>query len=115
MTALPSLGLDGKNGTEIPDSTDIDYLTSLGFKYLPGSESGPSYEIQEYHFQGTSGTRGTDGGHGGCGGPGGLQGKSFILGFENSAKFSVKGSDGTILNKNTSGIIHICFSLHKNR
>lgn len=96
MTRLPP-GLNGIDGEEIPESTDIDYLTGLGYNYLEGKESGPGYEINKFLFNGYPGIRGTDGGHGGCGGPGGPHGNAFIFGFKDSDKILVSSKNGKIL------------------
>lgn len=88
------LGLNGLNGMEPPDITDVDQLTKLGFHHIPGWESSGSTYIESFYFYGFMGTRATDGGHGGCGGLGGYKGKSLIFGFENATNFDVFSENG---------------------
>lgn len=88
-------GLNGINGQDVPNITDVDQLTTLGFHHIPGYSSSGSTYIETFYFYGIAGTRATDGGDGSCGAIGGFKGKSMILGFENATNFDVFNENGT--------------------
>lgn len=100
--SIPKLlsGLDGLNGREPPNSTQVDYLEMLGFPSRLEKERHGLTRIVYHHFYGFVGKRGTDGGNGGCGALGGNEGKTMIFGFPNTTNFEIFGENGKFTHLN---------------
>lgn len=90
-------GVDGIQGQEPPDSTNLGYLDTLGFTkeeshYSPG---GPT-TVYEYKYFGKPARPATKGGHGGCGGQGGSPGVSHVFGMNDENSIIVDKQKGTL-------------------
>lgn len=89
------LGIDGKDGEDVPKIKDENELTRLGYKcgnvtIIP---NGSEYRV-EHRFCGTPAIRGSNGGDGGCGGSGGEGGKVQLLGLMNQSNIASFGQNG---------------------
>lgn len=90
------LGVDGKDGEDVPEKRDVEELTKLGFKCgnVTTVREGSDYSV-EHKFCGTPAIQGSDGGDGGCGGSGGKSGDIHILGLNNKSNILSFQQNGT--------------------
>lgn len=90
------LGVDGKDGEDVPEKRDVEELTKLGFKCGNATtvREGSDYSV-EHKFCGTPAAQGSDGGDGGCGGTGGKSGEIHILGLNNKSNILSFQQNGT--------------------
>lgn len=87
--------MDGKKGFEVPESTNIDYLISLGTMCLKKIRESKSSEYRDtYQFCGKPGDPPTNGGNGGCEGYGGDPGQLQIFGLANRSNIVLLKQSG---------------------
>lgn len=93
------VGVDGRDGEDVPQKKGVDELTQLGFKCGNATtvRKGPLYSVQ-HNFCGTPAIQGSDGGDGGCGGSGGRSGQIqlFLTNQSNIFTFQQNGMENLI-------------------
>lgn len=89
-------GFDGVKGYEVPKSTDIDFLLSLGTKYSNDSLKRKESEYSViHHFYGLPAKSAGSGGSGGCKGFGGNSGDVQIFGIKTRSNIVLLQQKGT--------------------